>query len=325
MIMLNLTKITLTNTMMIGVIMTICSNNWISMWMGLELSLLSFMPLIQNKLSTSSESMIKYFIIQSIASTMFLFSVISMLIGVSMMNEMIMMMSMLIKIGAAPFHNWVLMIIEKMDYFSMFMLLTMLKIPPLTIMFNINSTMLTIPIIMSMLMSSISCINQSSMKKTIGYSSIFNMGLMLSSINKFNVTIMFLMLYSMTMIMLILTISLMKINWINQMIFNEFSIWMKINLWVNMLSMGGFPPMLGFIMKMLILENLIFNNQLIITVIMLMTSMLVMMFYTRLAFSCMLNSSLFKKWVTNQNKPLMFFMAMNLLMTPFSLTLMSSM
>nr|YP_009442033.1 NADH dehydrogenase subunit 2 [Maiestas dorsalis]APO09330.1 NADH dehydrogenase subunit 2 [Maiestas dorsalis] len=321
--MMNFTKMSLANTMMIGVIMTICSNNWISMWMGIELSLMSFIPFIQNEMKNSSESMIKYFIIQSIASTMFLCSVIFMLVGDNMMNEMMLTMSMIIKLGVAPFHNWVLMMINNISYWTLFSLLTIMKIPPLVVLYQINSSMIIIPMILSAVFGAISCMNQTSMKKTIGYSSIFNLGLMLTSINKFNNTIMFLVIYSTMMMMLIMIIKEMKINWINQMVFNSFPVFLKMNLWINMLSMAGFPPLLGFSMKMLIFENLVMNNQMMLTSIILMSSMLVMMFYTRLAFSCMLNSSLFKKWLINCNKSLFFLMSMNIMITPFSMTMLS--
>nr|YP_010272368.1 NADH dehydrogenase subunit 2 [Mimotettix multispinosus]UKE80365.1 NADH dehydrogenase subunit 2 [Mimotettix multispinosus] len=319
----NSTKILLANTMMIGVIMTICSNNWISMWMGLELSLLSFIPFIQNKNSISSESMIKYFIMQSVASTMFLFSMVIMLIGVNMMNEIIMTISMLIKIGSAPFHNWVLMIIENLEYYVMFIMLTILKMPPMTIMFQINSKMLLIPIMLSMIMSSILCLNQSSIRKTLAYSSIYNMSLVLISINTFNISMTYLILYSLTMMLLISLLKNMKINFINQLMLNEFNNFMKINLWLNMLSMSGFPPLLGFLGKMLIMQVLIQKEQFVVLTMLLLTSMLVTMFYTRMAFTSMIPFSTSKKW-SNYNKiPYYFLMTLNMMMIPLTISLTS--
>nr|YP_010272329.1 NADH dehydrogenase subunit 2 [Scaphoideus maculatus]UKE80300.1 NADH dehydrogenase subunit 2 [Scaphoideus maculatus] len=317
----NSTKILLANTMMIGVIMTICSNNWISMWMGLEMSLLSFIPFLQTSNIISSESMIKYFIMQSVASTMFLFSAVIMLIGVNMMNEMILSMAMLIKLGSAPFHNWVLMIIETMNYYTMFTMLTVLKLPPLTIMYQINSKMLIIPILLGMVMGSIFCLNQSSMRKTLGYSSIYNMSIMLTTINYYSITFMYLILYSTSLMLLIKIIKNMKINFINQMMLIEHNSFLKINLWVNMLSMGGFPPMIGFLGKMLVIQIMLQKEEYLLTFILILTSMLVTAFYTRMAFTSMISYSSLKKWHSSTNYNELFVMMVNIFITPMIITL----
>nr|ATF28630.1 NADH dehydrogenase subunit 2 [Phlogotettix sp. EMHAU-15090801] len=318
---INSTKILLTNTMMIGVIMTICSNNWISMWMGLEISLLSFIPFMQTDNQISSESMIKYFIMQSAASTMMLLSVVIMLIGGSIFDEITMTMAMLIKIGSVPFHNWVIMIIESLGYYTIFTLLTILKIPPLSILYQTSSQMLNIPIILSMIISSISCLNQSSVRKTLGYSSIYNMAMLMLVINSYYIMMMYLILYSITMIMLIFLTKKLKINFINQMLINEHNMTIKINLWLNMLSMGGFPPLIGFISKLLIIQMLIFNNEVLLMVIMVLTSMLVIMFYMRMAFTSLMSISLSKKWMSNKTNANYFIMLTNLTMTPLMISL----
>nr|ATD52961.1 NADH dehydrogenase subunit 2 [Phlogotettix sp. EMHAU-2015-Zz052705] len=318
---INSTKILLTNTMMIGVIMTICSNNWISMWMGLEISLLSFIPFMQTDNQVSSESMIKYFIMQSAASTMMLLSVVTMLIGGSILDEIIMTVAMLIKIGSVPFHNWVIMVIESLGYYTIFTLLTILKIPPLSILYQTSSQMLNIPIILSMIISSISCLNQSSVRKTLGYSSIYNMAMLMLVINSYYIMMTYLILYSTTMIMLIFLTKKLKINFINQMLINEHDMTIKINLWLNMLSMGGFPPLIGFISKLLVIQMLIFNNEVLLMTIMVLTSMLVIMFYMRMAFTSLMSISLSKKWMKNKTNFSYFIMLMNLTLTPLMISL----
>nr|YP_010757439.1 NADH dehydrogenase subunit 2 [Nephotettix parvus]WEU77782.1 NADH dehydrogenase subunit 2 [Nephotettix parvus] len=317
--LINSTKFLMANSMMIGVIITICSNNWVSLWIGMEISMLSFIPLMMSNKITSSQSMIQYFIIQSLASTMFLFSIITMLVGANMeLNEMLMVISMLIKIGIAPFHNWVLNIIESMDYMIMMFLLTIMKLPPLTAMYHINSGMLTIPMLISITISSVSSLNQSSLRKMLGFSSIYNMTLIISSISTMKISLIFMLIYSINLFMLVYLIESMKINFINQFVFNEFTLWLKMNLWINMLSMAGFPPLVGFLSKMMIIQMLISLNEMFLVSLIMMTSLLILMFYTRLVFSSMLISNTFKKWTLNFNKPLHFVMISNLLFT-FSL------
>nr|ATD53012.1 NADH dehydrogenase subunit 2 [Deltocephalinae sp. EMHAU-2015-Zz052318] len=318
----NSSKLLLTNTMMIGVIMVICSNNWFSMWMGMEITLLSFIPMLQNNNLLSEESMIKYFIIQSAASTLMLLSIFIMLIGVNMMNEMMLMTSMLIKVGSAPFHNWVLMIIETLNYYEMWTMLTIIKIPPLLVIYQTNITMLTIPIMMGMIMSSIACLNQTSMRKTIGYSSIYNMSMLIITINKFNILIIYMTIYSLMTGFLLNILSKLKIKFFNQMVFNEKPTTMKLNMWINMLSMGGFPPTMGFISKLLVIQLLLSNKNMVMIAIIIVTSMLVMMFYIRLAFTSMISITISMKWTGNMMNSY-YSMIFNLMLPPIIITVTS--
>lgn len=309
------------NTIIIGVIITVCSNNWMSMWIGLEISLISFIPFLYNKKRARSESIIKYFIIQSVASIIFLFRVIYILIGVSIINEIIITIAILIKLGSAPFHNWILIIIEYIDYLVIFVILTILKAPPLSILYQIDTGILTVPIVLRIIVRSVSCINQSSVRKTLAFSSIYNISLILTSINKFNVTITFLMIYIAIIAIFTVIVSIIKINFINQITFNEFNTWIKINLWIRILSLGGFPITIGFISKILILQNIIFNKEVTIIAILVITSLLVIIFYTRLAFTSILNFYTFKKWTLTKTEPVHFLIVINISITPITLTL----
>nr|WRK21505.1 NADH dehydrogenase subunit 2 [Selenocephalus sp.] len=318
----NSTKLLLVNVMVIGVTMTICSNNWISMWLGLEISLLSFIPLMQNNKLISSESMIKYFIMQSIASTVFLISVVILLIGVNMNNEMMMTIAMLMKIGLAPFHNWILLVIESLEYYTVFMMLTIMKLPPMTILYyQSNMNLLNIPILLSMVLSAVMCLNQSSIKKILGFSSIFNMSLVLILINEYNFMLMFLFIYSITLMLFIQFINPLKINYINQMKVNEFNSMVKFNLWFNTLSMGGFPPLIGFMGKLMVIQVLIQNNLILLLTIMILTSMLVMVFYMRMVFSMLLTNFTSQKWSMMKSNTNYFNMSLNLLVSPIFMTM----
>lgn len=293
--------------------------------MGIEISLLSFIPFIINKNKVRSEAIMKYFIVQRVASTIFLFRVIYILIGVSIINEIFLTISILIKLGSAPFHNWVIIIIETIDYSVLLILLTIIKVPSLSIMYQINTNFLVIPIIIRIVIRSISCLNQSSIRKTLGYSSIYNIRIMLSSINKFRLTLVFLTIYTFMLTILTANISNLKVNFINQIVSNEFNPWLKFNLWINMLSLGGFPPLIGFVSKIIIIQILICNIQVMMLTVLVVTSILVIIFYTRLAFTSIINFYSFKKWIISKNKPTIFLITINISITPMliSLTLIS--
>lgn len=309
------------NTIIIGVIITICSNNWISIWMGLEISLLSFIPFIQTSNKIRSESIIKYFIIQRVASTILLFRVVIILIGVNIINEIIICIAILIKLGAAPFHNWVIIIIEIINYYRIIVILTILKLPPITIIYQINSNILRISIILRIIIRSIICLNQTSIRKVLAYSSVYNIAIILLTINEYNITVIYLTLYSIIVILFVKLIKNLKINFINQLVLNEFNITIKINLWINILSIGGFPLTIGFIRKLLVIQLLITNKEITILVILLTTSILVIIFYLRIAFTSIINISSSFKWLNNRTKFNYSLIILNIIIVPLTVSI----
>lgn len=320
-ILLNSTKIILNNVIIIGVIITICSNNWISMWMGLEISIIAFIPIIQNFNQLSSESIIKYFIIQRIASTLFLFGIISMLIGVNTKNELLILISILIKLGIAPFHNWILIIIQYINYREIFILLTVIKIAPISIIHQIQRNMIIIPIAISIIIRSISCINQSSIRKIIAWSSIYRVSMIIISINNISIPITYILVYSIILIIILFLANKLKINYINQIVFNEYSLWIKITVWFNILSLGGFPPTMGFIIKVIIIQRLITQQEFILSAILIITSLLTILFYIRLTFNSILIMSTHIKWTKTSYNSINSIIVINFTLPPIIMSI----
>nr|YP_006303378.1 NADH dehydrogenase subunit 2 [Concholepas concholepas]AFC65057.1 NADH dehydrogenase subunit 2 [Concholepas concholepas] len=60
--------------MVMGTLLSVSSFHWLSIWAGLEINLIGFLPLLVYQKSTSeSESAVKYFIVQALGSSMLIF------------------------------------------------------------------------------------------------------------------------------------------------------------------------------------------------------------------------------------------------------------
>lgn len=293
------------------------------MWIGLEISIISFIPIIQNSSNfISAESIMKYFIVQRIASTAMLVRVISILIGVSINNELIFMVAIIIKLGLAPFHNWLLNVVRYINFYSIFVIFTFLKVPPLCLIFQIRPNYIQIPLILRILIRSIGCLNQSSVRKVIAFSSIYRISLILTSVNKLFIWLNYLVLYRIILCIILIIVREIKINYINQMLFNEKSLLIKFNLWLNVLSIRGFPITIGFSIKMIIIQNLIIRNFILLSLIILLTSIIVILFYMRLAFFSLFSFIIFKKWRINFNKSQLYILIINVIAIPLTATFM---
>nr|AFI54747.1 NADH dehydrogenase subunit 2 [Sastragala edessoides] len=299
---MNKSKVMFFMVMVASTIFTMSSNNWISMWMGLEMNMMAFMPLILNKkYSKSSMAAMTYFLVQSVGSLILMFSML-MKMQISMFNEL-MTMSLLIKLGSAPFHMWVPEIMSKLSWESCLILSTWQKIAPLSMLMNMQNSMLllTIAIIMSAVMGALGGINQTSLRKIMGFSSINHMAWMLMNTTT-NSWMMYMTIYSFMMTTICYLFKFYNIYFINQMNNMNMSTTEKLCISTTMLSMGGLPPFLGFLPKWMVIQNMINENNFLVMTILIMMSLITLMYYMRVMVKMMMMSSSVQKWVTLKSK-----------------------
>nr|YP_010117779.1 NADH dehydrogenase subunit 2 [Diplonevra peregrina]QPN53552.1 NADH dehydrogenase subunit 2 [Diplonevra peregrina] len=294
-------------SLMLGTMITISSTTWISAWMGLEINLLSFIPLMSdNKNLMSTESSMKYFLVQAMASSILLFIVIIYMMNSNFYSNfnqnfyfnLLMISTLMMKMGMAPFHFWFPNIIEGLNWINSLILLTWQKIAPLMLLSYMNMNQIIIPmIIISMIISAIGGLNQTSLRKIMVYSSINHMSWMCASmlLNK-SIWLNYFIFYSFLSITLIYNFYINKLYYMNQLysLYN-YSMEMKLIFFMNFLSLGGLPPFLGFYPKWMVIE-LLSNNQLFLISIMVMLTLLTLFFYIRMCYSSFLLNYYEIKW-----------------------------
>nr|UBI44001.1 NADH dehydrogenase subunit 2 [Eysarcoris montivagus] len=291
-----------------GTIITLSANNWISMWMGLELNMMAFIPIIlsdNNKLS--SEAAMIYFFVQSFSSLLLMMMLISymckyLIYGVY--NYYILTVSILIKLGAAPFHSWFPKIASMMNWNKNFILMTWQKVAPLMMISNLNynsTCVINMATIMCITIGSIGGMNQVSLRKLMGYSSINHLGWMLPINKSMNSWMIYLMIYSAMALMICKLFNKYKIYFLNQMNSLNMSSSEKINMLIMMMSMGGMPPFIGFLPKWITIQSLINTKDILMILIMIMFSLITLMYYLRSMTNMFMMNSVTVKWLTTNN------------------------
>nr|ASN66002.1 NADH dehydrogenase subunit 2 [Scarites buparius] len=299
--MTNLYKLIFLSTLFMGTMISISSSTWLGTWMGLEINLLSFIPLLKGKSNPyTSESSIKYFLVQALASTIFLFSILMIMMTNNLISDaislnMFMMMtinsSLLLKMGAAPFHFWFPEIIEGMNWMNCLLLMTWQKIAPMMILsYTMKlSNYIVFIIIISTMVGSIGGLNQTSLRKIMAYSSINHLGWMISAfLNNEMIWIIYFIIYSIISLTLISLLNSFDIYYLKQMflLMNK-NILVKFILLLNLLSLGGLPPFLGFLPKWMIIQFLS-TNYMYLLVFMIMMTLITLFFYLRITYSSLI-------------------------------------
>nr|AMN14453.1 NADH dehydrogenase subunit 2 [Meriones tamariscinus] len=288
-------------TLFFGPMITMTSSNLMLMWIGLEMSLLSIIPLLINKKNPRSiEAATKYFITQATASMIFLLAIITNFyqLGTWMFQEqtnnltiMLMTTSMLMKLGTAPFHSWLPEVTQGVPLYTGMIILTWQKLAPLSILFQtselIDTKLTTMVAIISVITGAWGGLNQTQTRKILAYSSIAHMGWMVSIIpynpNLMIINYIIYVLLTLSIFIMLTLFSLTSIN-LTSLTWNKIPI-MLLLLSMALLSLGGLPPLTGFLPKWVIMTELLKNNSIILTTSMAMAALLNLFFYTRLIYS----------------------------------------
>nr|YP_010585991.1 NADH dehydrogenase subunit 2 [Agapetus zniachtl]UZZ43727.1 NADH dehydrogenase subunit 2 [Agapetus zniachtl] len=303
--MFNSTKLMFIVIIMFSTMFSISSNSWIGCWMGLEINLLCFIPIISmnNKNLLTSEASMKYFIVQSFASLnflMFLMLIYMMMNWNKFSLNMIYLLNftLMMKMGAAPFHFWFPNIMESMNWMNCFIISTWQKIAPLIILSYCYATnLMYLTIVLSSIFGAIGGINQNSLRKLLSFSSINHLSWMIITlmINN-NIFIIYFSTYMFMNMMMMMMFNMFKSYYLNQLINSPKNFLMKIILFMNLLSLGGLPPLIGFLPKWLTINFLIMMNSKFIMMILMMTTLITLFYYIQISYSFFMLNYLQIKW-----------------------------
>nr|AAT78296.1 NADH dehydrogenase subunit 2 [Anolis sagrei]AAT78297.1 NADH dehydrogenase subunit 2 [Anolis sagrei] len=325
-----------------GTIITMISHHWLLAWIGLEINTLSIIPIISTTHHPrSTEAATKYFLTQAAASALILFS--SMINAwetgtwditqlSSMPSCILLTTALAMKLGLVPMHFWLPEVLQGSTLMTALIITTWQKLAPMTLIYmTINALSTTILLLMglaSTIIAGWAGLNQTQTRKIMAYSSIAHLGWMIaiSSIMT-NLMVMNLMIY------LIMTTALFQalIFSKSKTIQDTTTTWtlspvISTMTMILLLSLGGLPPLTGFMPKWLILEELVAQNLIPTATVMALSALLSLFFYLRLAYSTTLtlspNTTSTKfKWrlKLNQPTPLMLVTAMiSTLMLPLT-------
>nr|WOR80628.1 NADH dehydrogenase subunit 2 [Curtos sp.] len=299
--------------LMMSTIISISAYSWLGMWIGLEMNLLSIIPIIINKNILSSESSVKYFITQALASTFILMSIIMLMWKTNFPSNMIfnypfimiMNSSLLLKMGMAPFHFWFPEVLEGMNWFNCTIMLTWQKIAPMMLMmYNSKSTLFySIIIILGMIISVSMSFNQVSLRKLMAFSSINHMGWMMASmLLEKMIWLIYFIVY--TLITIAVTFTIKNIFFINQLFMINESNQTKFMFIMNFLSLSGIPPFLGFLPKWLTIQMMIESNLITLSLIMIVLTLIMIFVYMKISMSTLLLKINQSNWkIMFNNKP----------------------
>nr|QID03248.1 NADH dehydrogenase subunit 2 [Homidia socia] len=308
------------SSLILGTMIAISSNSWFTCWLGLEINLMSMIPLILIKLNKNfTEASIKYFLAQALASMVLIFALTVNFFFTEILilevTEIFMVSALSLKGGLAPFHFWFPQISNFLNWTQCLVIFTWQKIAPLLLMISLNIKSIFLISILSAITGAMGGLNQNLAKILMTYSSVAHSGWMLLGCS-LSVSYWMNYFFVYTFLSLVILIFLYKnqIFKTNQIFNSSDSNFNKNILVMNFLSLGGLPPFMGFFAKILILLISIKMNMLIILVPLILSSLTSLFFYTRMIYSSLMSFSKSNFEKTKINKtPKNFFYSMSII------------
>nr|AKE32109.1 NADH dehydrogenase subunit 2 [Rhinogobius similis] len=282
------------------------SSHWLLAWMGLEINTLAIIPLMaQQHHPRAIEATTKYFLTQATAAATLLFASITNAWLTSQWDIQLMthpipttmiILALALKLGLAPLHTWLPEVLQGLNLTTGLILSTWQKLAPFMLLLQIpchNQELLILLGLTSTLVGGWGGLNQTQLRKILAYSSIAHLGWMIIIIQFApSLTLLALVTYLLMTSSAFLTLKFNDTTNINSLAMA----WTKSPLIVAsapllLLSLGGLPPMTGFLPKWLILQELTKQQLPLTATIAALTALLSLYFCLRLSYAMTLTIS----------------------------------
>nr|AZJ16626.1 NADH dehydrogenase subunit 2 [Siganus sutor] len=290
----------------LGTTITFASSHWLLAWMGLEINTLAIIPLMaQHHHPRAVEATTKYFLTQATAAAMLLFASTTnaWLSGQWDIQQMshplpitMISVALALKIGLAPLHSWLPEVLQGLDLTTGLILSTWQKLAPFALLLQLqptNSVILIMLGLASTLVGGWGGLNQTQLRKILAYSSIAHLGWMILVLQYSpSLTFLTLLTYFVMTFSTFLVFKLNKSTNINTLATS----WAKAPALTALtplilLSLGGLPPLTGFMPKWLILQELAKQDLGLTATLAALTALLSLYFYLRLSYALTLTIS----------------------------------
>nr|BBC28331.1 NADH dehydrogenase subunit 2 [Encrasicholina heteroloba] len=291
----------------LGTTLTFMGSHWLLAWMGLEINTLAILPLMAQKHHPRAvEAATKYFLIQATAAAMILFaaSTNAWITGQWAIDHMshpiassMAITALALKVGLAPLHLWLPEVLQGITLSTGLILSTWQKLAPLALLIQVASHghpfLLTALALTSTLVGGWGGLNQTQLRKVLAYSSIAHLGWMvLVSQMAPQMT-----LIALTTYIIMTSATFLTLNNINSTkTITLASAWTKSPTLaaltcLMLLSLGGLPPLTGFLPKWLIIQELANQGLAATATVIALTALISLFFYLRLTYAVTLTLS----------------------------------
>nr|ADC54887.1 NADH dehydrogenase subunit 2 [Pristurus somalicus] len=287
-------------TLFTSTLITMSSTHWLLAWMGLELNTLAMLPLIAHPYHPrATEATTKYFLAQTAASALLLFSAASIAWNTGQwaiscpaptLSTTTLTTAITMKLGLAPLHFWYPEVLQGATMTTALIISTWQKFAPLALMYmtyHIMSPHLMLALgICSITVGGCAGLIHTQLRKIMAYSSIGHMGWLFVALTLDPaLASLTLLTYTATTTTVFIAFSHANMKTVTDIS----TAWLHTPAYamltaLTLLSLGGLPPLTGFLPKWLIIKDLLLDHLAPVAIALALLSLPALYFYVRLTY-----------------------------------------
>nr|QEZ90462.1 NADH dehydrogenase subunit 2 [Archaster typicus] len=280
------------------------SHHWFTVWVGLELNTLSIVPILCGGFSPRSvESSVKYFLVQSVSAAVILNVVIiqawlysswSLSCPLNVVTSFLLTLAISLKLGLFPCHYWFPDVVQGVGFFEGLVLSTWQKLAPFVVLVSVvdgvSLELLVLLGALSVVFGGWGGLNQTQVRKILAFSSVAHIGWICStigySVSGGSIMLVVYIIINSGIFLLASEFDLKSLSHLSRL--SYFSFGGSACMVVGILSLGGLPPLFGFLIKLVSLKCLIESRSFLLAGVLVSGSLFSLFFYLRVAFNSVL-------------------------------------
>nr|YP_025947.1 NADH dehydrogenase subunit 2 [Ophiura luetkenii]AAO65639.1 NADH dehydrogenase subunit 2 [Ophiura luetkenii] len=290
------------SSVLISIIGCGLSNNWILVWLWVELNSLALIPILSSNVTPRSiEATSKYFLFQAAGSAILLFGILLRNYNIdnlyisgpySLLELFIIIFALTMKMGIFPNHFWFIDVMQGINFIGGFFVAILSKIIPIYLIISIsgnpNQVILNVIGISSVVIGSIFGVQQTQLRKLIALSSVAHLGWMIiifatTGNNWLGITLFF--SYAIMVTPLFWAGNMFSIEHLSKTINLSNNSMLNTTMCLTILSIAGFPPLLGFFYKWIMFLSIVQTENFLIISILILASLFSLYFYIQICLS----------------------------------------
>jgi len=239
----------------LGSLVRVSSVSWFGVWGGLELNIMSFLPIVMHfSRFLRVEAVVKYFLVQS-------FGRVGVLMGGLFLDSFFysslgfvfffLFCSLFLKVGVFPFHWWVPGVLGGVSWFGVLVLSTWQKIAPVFVFsfFGGAGYLFLFVLVVSSVVGGVGGVGQTRVRHILAYSSIGHSGWFISlfCLSFFFGSFYFFVYFFRTFFLIVFFWAYDYVR-TSQFIFGRW--WICMVLMALLFTVSGLPPFIGFFSKL---------------------------------------------------------------------------
>jgi len=286
-------------SLILRVLGCILSTKWLVIWFWIELQRLALVPVLRSNLNPrSTEATRKYFLFQAMGRVLLLLGIFVRHLKVksiditgrySWVEILIIFLAVSLKMGIFPGHFWFIDVMQGVKFLTGFFIAVVSKIVPIILIISLSTRSTRSKFILiglaSVVIGSVFGVNQIQLRKLIALSSVAHLGWMViifSRIKRTRIGALIFAGYALMVLPLFWLGKLFSIEHLTKSTRFSGNNSFNLSLVLRILSIAGFPPLLGFFYKWLMFFIVASVNKYLIIRLLILLSLISLYFYMQI-------------------------------------------